>query len=138
MSTDLTGVELTRRLGSRSRRGLTVERAFEMGRLVEQMMLEHPGISLASIRLAITDDGVKVRGTARPDLVCPYCGDPFETELAYTGGSHSEHRDHTGFACENYLCDARWANDGTLVRPSKLSPGGDDEAQETGTESTLD
>lgn len=134
MSADLTGVELTRTLGSRAPRGRALERAFEMGRLVEQMLTEHPEMHIASIRLSDTADGVQVRATARPDLVCPYCGDTFETELQYRVGSYSEHRDHTGFGCDNYLCDARWANDGQLVRPSKLSPGGDVEAQESNPE----
>jgi hypothetical protein len=55
-------------------------------------------------------------------LRCPYCGEPFEVLLEYSGGSHSEHRDLTGFNCENYACDALWDRFGELTRPSKLSP----------------
>lgn len=40
-------------------------------------------------------------------LRCLYCGDEITPVLEYTA-SYSEHRDHTGYECDNYRCDARW------------------------------
>jgi hypothetical protein len=48
-------------------------------------------------------------------LRCPYCGGTFETVLEYTA-RYSEHRDLTGFECENYECDAAWKPNGDVDR----------------------
>lgn len=57
------------------------------------------------------------------DLRCPACGDTFTAILEYTArGSYSEHRDLTGYECDNYDCLAEWDQHGTLRQPSKLQP----------------
>lgn len=61
--------------------------------------------------------------TSKPDhgkpLRCPYCGEEISAELTYTA-QYSEHRDLTGFECDNYRCDARWGPRGGVERVSKL------------------
>jgi hypothetical protein len=52
-------------------------------------------------------------------LVCPYCGNDIEVELTYTSMAYSEHRDLTGFECENWECNARWDNCGNVERLPK-------------------
>lgn len=55
------------------------------------------------------------------NLRCPHCGDTFTAELEYTPYAHSEHRDHTGYACDNWECGAEWNNQGGPTKPSKLT-----------------
>lgn len=55
------------------------------------------------------------------NLVCPACGDTFSAILEYTGYSHSEHRDLSGYECDNYDCLAEWDSRGQLRQSSKLS-----------------
>jgi hypothetical protein len=71
----------------------------------------------------------KDRGTVNDDkprgllaLRCPYCGGEIEAELTYTGYAYSEHRDLTGYECENYTCNARWDKRGQPERGSQLHP----------------
>lgn len=55
---------------------------------------------------------------------CPYCGSEIEAELSYTGGAYSEHRDLTGYECENYACYARWDKRGDPERGPRSAAGG--------------
>jgi hypothetical protein len=52
-------------------------------------------------------------------LRCPTCGDEITAELVYTA-SYSEHRDLTGYECDNYECGAEWDQWGGVTVPSKL------------------
>lgn len=52
------------------------------------------------------------------NLGCPFCGSTFTANLEYTA-RYSDHRDLTGYECDNYACDARWDKNGNLTRPSK-------------------
>jgi len=54
------------------------------------------------------------------DIRCPYCKSEIETVLEYTGHAYSEHRDLTGFNCDNWECDAEWDKRGKLRKESKL------------------
>ena len=58
--------------------------------------------------------------TGALDLRCPYCHDEITPDLEYRPGSYSEHRDHVGYECDNYQCDARWDKFGVAERVSKL------------------
>lgn len=60
--------------------------------------------------------------TEARELRCPYCGDEITPDLAYRPLSYSEHRDHVGYECDHYACDARWDNRGRVERPSNLPP----------------
>lgn len=57
---------------------------------------------------------------ATPDLRCPVCWDPLTALLAYTGHGYSEHRDHTGYECDNFRCGAEWDAAGRNTVPSML------------------
>jgi hypothetical protein len=51
-----------------------------------------------------------------PPLRCPVCGDELSPVLEYTGVAHSEHRDFTGYECDNYRCGAAWDARGNVTR----------------------
>jgi hypothetical protein len=133
-------VVLARRLGSLAPMGRKMEEAFEMGRLVEEMRIKHPKVPVAGIRLSTDEAGNPVvTGPKSVALVCPYCGGPIgiEMEVRGTQYAYGSYEVPGTIQCEDWVCDAVFATDGKLVRPSKLvtvSPGGDDEAQASGTE----
>lgn len=53
-------------------------------------------------------------------LRCPFCRSEFSPILEYTVHSYSEHRDLTGYECDNYDCGAEWDRRGNLTIPSSL------------------
>lgn len=55
-------VRLERRLGSRHPENLLLERAFESGQLVTQILRENPSIDLSTVRIRYTDGVVTVSG----------------------------------------------------------------------------
>jgi hypothetical protein len=74
-----------------------------------------------------------------PPLRCPVCLDPLTVILEYVTGSYSEHRDHKGYECDNFRCDARWDQWGNVTQPSKLvDEDADSDAATTVAGSTTD
>lgn len=67
-----------------------------------------------------SSDSKTPRSDGGIELRCPYCGDEITPDLEYTTMSYSEHRDHVGYECDNWACDARWDKFGGVDRVSKL------------------
>lgn len=47
-------------------------------------------------------------------LRCTFCGDEITPTLEYRPGSYSEHRDHTGYECDD--CPAEWDKHGNVTK----------------------
>jgi len=48
------------------------------------------------------------------NIRCPYCSGQISATLEYTGSGYSDHRDQTGFECDNYSCGATWDRNGDI------------------------
>lgn len=59
----------------------------------------------------------RVRSVTAPvrSLVCTFCAGEISPTLEYTPHSYSEHRDHTGYECDD--CPAAWDKTGEVVTP---------------------
>jgi hypothetical protein len=53
-------------------------------------------------------------------LVCTFCEGQISPTLEYTPRPYSEHRDHTGYECDNFRCGAEWDAAGRNTVPSML------------------
>ncbi len=50
---------------------------------------------------------------APPPLRCTVCGGPISAVLTYNSAfTYSEHRDLTGYECDDYACGAEWDKNG--------------------------
>lgn len=55
------------------------------------------------------------------NLRCTFCGGEFSPVLEYTGMSYSEHRDLTGYECDDYNCGAEWDKFGNVTTEGKTN-----------------
>lgn len=63
------------------------------------------------------DQEGRVPSPPYPPLRCPACGSTLAPTLEYAGGSYSEHRDHTGYECDE--CPAAWDKNGDPTPPER-------------------
>lgn len=54
------------------------------------------------------------------NIVCPFCKGEISPVLEYTGHAYSEHRDFTGYECDEYKCGAEWNSRGIMTTPSRI------------------